>query len=162
MLNRILSIPLVLVCCVTAHSATSISDSPSIAANLGVVPASYCASSGCATGCAAVGCDSCQAGCDACQSGCQSCTSSCGGGLGCGLGSALGLGCSGGCANDCDKLFGFVAHSDKCFADFLSPMTNPVYFEDPRTLSEARFIFLHHKVPTAAGGGEIDLLALQL
>lgn len=41
-------------------------------------------------------------------------------------------------------------------------MTNPVFFEDPRTLTEARAIYLHHRVPTAAGGGEIDLIAVQL
>jgi hypothetical protein len=41
-------------------------------------------------------------------------------------------------------------------------MTNPVFFEDPRTLTEARAFYLHHQVPTAAGDGEIDLLAVQL
>jgi hypothetical protein len=52
--------------------------------------------------------------------------------------------------------------SDRCYDCFISPMTNPVYFEDPRTLSEARFIFLQHKVPLAAGGGDVQLYALQI
>ena len=41
-------------------------------------------------------------------------------------------------------------------------MTNPVFFEDPRTLTEARVIYLHHKVPLTALGGEVDLIAVQL
>ena len=41
-------------------------------------------------------------------------------------------------------------------------MTNPIYFEDPRTLTEARFIYFHHKVPLAAAGGDVDLFAVQL
>jgi hypothetical protein len=41
-------------------------------------------------------------------------------------------------------------------------MTNPVHFEDPRTLTEARAIFLHHKVPLTAGGGDINAIAVQL
>lgn len=52
--------------------------------------------------------------------------------------------------------------SDPRFDDFISPMSNPVYFEDPRTLSEARFIFLNHKVPNPAGGGDVQLYALQI
>lgn len=61
----------------------------------------------------------------------------------------------------CEKLLGLIAPSDSCFC-FISPMTNPVYFEDPRTLTEARFIYLHHKVPLTAGGGDINLIACQL
>jgi hypothetical protein len=41
-------------------------------------------------------------------------------------------------------------------------MTNPVFFEDPRNLTEARVIFLNHKVPRAAGGGDVQLYALQI
>lgn len=57
---------------------------------------------------------------------------------------------------------GIIKPSDHCFDDFISPMTNPTHFEDPRTLTEARFIYLRHKVPLAAGGGEVNLFALQL
>lgn len=60
------------------------------------------------------------------------------------------------------RLFGLFAPSDHGFSDFISPMTNPVYFEDPRTLTEARAIFLNHTVPGALGGGDVQLLAVQL
>jgi len=41
-------------------------------------------------------------------------------------------------------------------------MTNPVHFEDPRTLTEARFIYFSHKVPLTAMGGTVNLFACQL
>lgn len=41
-------------------------------------------------------------------------------------------------------------------------MTNPVFFEDPRTLTELRGIFIQHKVPQTALGGDIQLYALQI
>jgi hypothetical protein len=60
------------------------------------------------------------------------------------------------------RLTSFIKPSDHCFDDFISPMTNPTHFEDPRTLTEARFIYLRHKVPQAAGSGTINLYGLQL
>ncbi len=114
-------------------------------------------SPGCdACGCGSVGnpvCDSRigQAGCD------SGCGSACDGASGCD-GRCNGGGCRGG-----GRLFGnIIKPSSRCFDDFISPMTNPVYFEDPRNLTEARFIFLNHKVPAAAAGGEVQLYALQL
>lgn len=74
-------------------------------------------------------------------------------------------GCGGGCHGDCCHdgwLTKFLVPGDRCFTDFISPMTNPVYFEDPRTLTEARFIYLHHQIPSAALGGHVNLLAVQL
>lgn len=69
----------------------------------------------------------------------------------------------GGCYSCCKpKLFGLIAPSDPCFSGFISPMTNPVFFEDPRTLTEARFMFLRHKVPLPAGGGDIRLVGMQM
>jgi hypothetical protein len=59
-------------------------------------------------------------------------------------------------------LLNLFAPSDYCFDDFISPMTNPLFFEDPRTLTEARFIFWQHRVPKLVGGGEVNLFALQL
>ena len=41
-------------------------------------------------------------------------------------------------------------------------MTNPIFFEDPRTLTEVRFIFIHHRLPTALGGNSIQGYAPQL
>lgn len=59
-------------------------------------------------------------------------------------------------------LQGLIKPSDHQFDDFISPMTNPVFFEDPRTLTEARFIFANHAVPDAVLGGDIQVYALQL
>ena len=73
------------------------------------------------------------------------------------------------CASACDeccseKFLGFVAPTSTCHADYISPMTNPVFFEDPRTLSEIRVIFVHHGIPVRApfNGGSIQLLAAQV
>ncbi|MGD9635621.1 MAG: hypothetical protein AB7G28_23065 [Pirellulales bacterium] len=55
-----------------------------------------------------------------------------------------------------------IQQSDHCYDSFISPMTNPVFFEDPRNLTEARLIFLNHKVPLSAMGGDIQLYALQV
>lgn len=57
---------------------------------------------------------------------------------------------------------GIIKKSDHAFDSFISPMTNPIFFEDPRALTEARPIFVQHKVPLAAGGGEVNLYAVQL
>lgn len=75
------------------------------------------------------------------------------------------------CDNACDSagflgsggLLGLdiVQKSDACFNDFISPITNPTYFEDPRNLSELRFIYAHHNVPAAALGGDINVFAMQ-
>jgi hypothetical protein len=66
----------------------------------------------------------------------------------------------------CNKsLFGrgLILRSEGCYDDFISPMTNPVYFEDPRQLTELRAIFINHKLPLLLGNpaGEIRLYALQ-
>jgi len=63
---------------------------------------------------------------------------------------------------DSSGLCSLIQPSDHCYDDFISPMTNPVYFEDPRNLTEARFIFLNHKVPLSAAGGDVQLYALQV
>lgn len=68
-------------------------------------------------------------------------------------------------ATDCG-LLGCVQPSERCFDDFISPMINFVFFEDPRTLSEIRPIFVHHNLPDRVGdlnlpGGAVQLYALQ-
>ncbi|MEK6237663.1 MAG: hypothetical protein N2C14_23390, partial [Planctomycetales bacterium] len=67
------------------------------------------------------------------------------------------------CDSGCDFDLAFIAPSDCAFKDFVSPMTNPVYFEDPRTLSELRFIFVNHSIPNdnIRGGGTIQAYAMQ-
>lgn len=62
----------------------------------------------------------------------------------------------------CDAGRSWLRPGTQCFDCFISPISNPVFFEDPRNLTEARFIFLNHQVPAAAGGGDVQLYALQL
>lgn len=79
---------------------------------------------------------------------------------------------AGGCDNACDSAcpaantgllgYGLLKHSDTCFDDFVSPMSNPVFFEDPRTLSEVRFIFLSHQLPGSLGGNSVQVYAMQV
>lgn len=57
---------------------------------------------------------------------------------------------------------GLIKPTDQCFDDFISPMTNPLFFEDPRTLTEARFIFVNQNLPDAVFGGDVQYYALQL
>jgi hypothetical protein len=58
------------------------------------------------------------------------------------------------------RLFGLMP-SDPCFARFISPTSNPVYFEDPRTLTEVRTIFVENRIPTPAGGGDYQAYLIQ-
>jgi hypothetical protein len=60
------------------------------------------------------------------------------------------------------KLFGLFRESDHEFSRFISPMSNPVFFEDPRTLTEARAIFLNHQIPGELGGNNVQVVAMQL
>lgn len=72
------------------------------------------------------------------------------------------------CCDECggDRLFGlFLSTADTTeLGCFISPLTNPVYFEDPRTLTEARAIFMQHKIPNRAplAGGDAQVIAVQL
>ena len=61
-------------------------------------------------------------------------------------------------------LTGLIKRSEGCYDDFISPITNPVYFEDPRQVTEARALFINHNLPTLLGnpGGRIQLYALQI
>lgn len=82
--------------------------------------------------------------------------------------------CESGCSSGCDSgliglgvfpgLTGLIKKSEGCYDDFISPMTNPTYFEDPRQLTEARAIFINHHIPTILGNpaGRIQLYALQI
>ena len=79
-------------------------------------------------------------------------------GCGDGCGELLGSEC-GSCLGDISGLF---HKSDHCFDDFISPMTNALFFEDPRTLTEARLIFANHRLPGRLGGGSAQLYAMQL
>lgn len=67
----------------------------------------------------------------------------------------------------CDRiqrLFGIIAPSDHCFDRFISPQSNPLFFEDPRTLTEVRFHFAHQDIPEnqpVLQGGEARFYAMQ-
>lgn len=52
--------------------------------------------------------------------------------------------------------------SDPSFCDYISPITNPTMFEDPRTLTEARAIALSQRMPAYLGSQTFQLYALQL
>ncbi|MCE3014495.1 MAG: hypothetical protein ACK56W_21240 [Pirellula sp.] len=40
---------------------------------------------------------------------------------------------------------GWIKPSEDCYDDFISPMTNPVYFEDPRQLRQQLVVADHYK-----------------
>ena len=54
--------------------------------------------------------------------------------------------------------------SDHLFDGFISPVTNPFLFEDPRALTELRPIFIYQKVPTSQNdfrGGHVTFFGTQ-
>ena len=54
--------------------------------------------------------------------------------------------------------------SDHCFDNFISPVTNPFYFEDPRSLTEIRPIFMYQSTPGSNyifHGGDIEWFGMQ-
>lgn len=72
-----------------------------------------------------------------------------------------------GCGCNCQNqtLFGFIAPSDRCFSDFVSPLSNPLFFEDPRNLTEARVVFANQWIPDGNpvfNGGNAQYVATQL
>lgn len=81
---------------------------------------------------------------------------------------AVGVCADDACCDNCSQcpLLGFIQPTDTEWSGFISPMTNPVYFEDPRTLSELRLIFVQHKIPSLAGGAipgsDVQVVAMQV
>ncbi|MFO0919474.1 MAG: hypothetical protein U0872_14335 [Planctomycetaceae bacterium] len=67
-----------------------------------------------------------------------------------------------GCLLQDGRILGLFRESDHQFSNFISPMTNPIYFEDPRTLTEARGIFINHHLPNSLGGDNVQVYATQL
>jgi hypothetical protein len=49
-------------------------------------------------------------------------------------------------------------------AGTISPVTNPIFFEDPAIRSEVRPIYMHHRIPGsfATGSGDVNVFAVQL
>src|SRR5260370_20022591 len=61
---------------------------------------------------------------------------------------------------------GFTFRSDHCFDDvgLVSPLTNPFFFEDPRSLTEVRPIYIYQSIPRhtpIVAGGDVQFFGLQ-
>ncbi len=65
------------------------------------------------------------------------------------------------CFNGRRRFLGMLP-SDHCFDRFISPISNPFFFEDPRSLTEARGIFLDNSLPNGIGSGDAQIWAGQL
>ncbi|MCS7015917.1 MAG: hypothetical protein NZM42_07355 [Gemmatales bacterium] len=55
--------------------------------------------------------------------------------------------------------------SDHAFDHFITPVTNPVFFEDPRALTELRFLFINQLIPEnnpVLRGGDFQVYAMQV
>jgi hypothetical protein len=71
-------------------------------------------------------------------------------------------GCVQGILKPCDGRGLF--QSDHCFDTFISPVSNPFYFEDPRALTEVRPILLYQRTPSSTphfAGGSVEFFGLQ-
>ena len=51
--------------------------------------------------------------------------------------------CDSCCDSCCSSGLGGLFRSDWEFSTFVEPITNPLYFEDPRSMTRARFVFLN-------------------
>src|SRR3954470_14242720 len=60
-----------------------------------------------------------------------------------------------------DRVLGFLP-SDHCFDSFISPLSNPFFFEDPRSLTEARAIFLDNKLPSRIDDSNLQVWSGQV
>jgi hypothetical protein len=86
---------------------------------------------------------------------------------------SCGDGCDDGCDDECGgllwpygrgRILGIVGPSDQEFLDFVSPISNPLFFEDPRTLTELKPIFVEHAFPSSnpvLQGGDAQVYAAQ-
>lgn len=54
--------------------------------------------------------------------------------------------------------------SDRAFEGFIGPITNPVFSKDPRSLTEARFLFIQNHIPSdhPLGPGDFQAYAMQV
>jgi hypothetical protein len=60
------------------------------------------------------------------------------------------------------RFLGLFLPSDHCFDRFISPISNPFFFEDPRSLTEFRGIFIDNDLPGApVGPGDAQIWAAQ-
>ena len=64
------------------------------------------------------------------------------------------------CWCDGQRILGMLP-SDHCFDRFVSPLSNPFFFEDPRSLTEVRGIFIDNGMPNTIAGGDVHVWAAQ-
>jgi hypothetical protein len=75
---------------------------------------------------------------------------------------AVPYGCCDPCGDACcDERCCCILPSDHCFDRFISPLSNPFYFEDPRSLSEVRGMFIDNDLPRSLGGNDAQVWAGQ-
>ncbi|MBI2823980.1 MAG: hypothetical protein HYX69_04725 [Planctomycetia bacterium] len=86
------------------------------------------------------GCESCGGLCDSCRGCDQDCCDSWG---------------------RCGRFLGLLP-SDHCFDRFISPLSNPFFFEDPRALTEIRGIFFDNSLPNTIDGGDVQFWGAQV
>lgn len=67
-------------------------------------------------------------------------------------------------ACDCCQTRRRPFESDRDFEGFIGPISNPVFSKDPRSLTEARALFIHNHIPGAhpLRGGDFQVYALQV
>ena len=70
----------------------------------------------------------------------------------------------GGCYDSCydDTSLCCLRPSDHCFDRFISPISNPFFFEDPRSLTEVRGIYINNQLPGSIDGGDANVWAGQV
>ena len=64
----------------------------------------------------------------------------------------------------CCRQRGFL-ESDRAFPNFIGPISNPILAKDPRSMTEARFLFINNWFPNnhaVMNGGDAQVYALQL
>ncbi|MFP6765761.1 MAG: hypothetical protein VB858_19175, partial [Planctomycetaceae bacterium] len=76
---------------------------------------------------------------------------------GCLLGNVFGT------ASDVLCPFGIDLKSDRAFDRFIEPVTNPVFFEDPRSRTRLRFLFINQLIPEGSllRGGDLQVYGLE-
>jgi hypothetical protein len=66
------------------------------------------------------------------------------------------------CYNGRHRLLGLFLPSDHCFDRFISPISNPFFFEDPRSLTEVRGTFIDNSLPNQISGGDAQVWNAQV
>ncbi len=88
----------------------------------------------------------------------ENCNNGCDNGCRCGCRS-----CSGSFLLNIDSILGSLITSDHEFDRFIEPVSNPVYFEDPRSRTRLRFLFINQMIPERSilGGGDFQVYGME-